>query len=343
MNGKKAWTRQQMLFFAGLALWFGSTLVQTRMGAIVSLWTAALFVSGLLIVTLPTRTLTLAELIQPFCLGGAVLGIAVLAGWALDLAFGTKESGLRVFSIPFIEETLKIAPVLLVLWRYQQGRIWTLSATDVVLLAAVSGAGFYWVEEAFIIHHQGSWAFLGSFPTTEVISDRHGSHFIAGHALWTSIAGITIGLGLLLRGSKLQILLIGASGWLWSAFDHGANNYNANYRDSLNRVFQVVTGNGHLSLYIFVVGAGLAVALDFYFAYLALPALAEVKLPAFPSSWADAKRAWRYLRMRREFAYAVARYRRASGLPRARAAVVAASIDAGLQNWHLSAAGENRA
>ncbi|MBI3684180.1 MAG: hypothetical protein HY235_27720 [Acidobacteria bacterium] len=83
----------------------------------------------------------------------------------------------------------------------------------------------------------------------------------------------------------------------------------------------------------------MAVALDLYFACLALPALAEAKLPAFPSSWEDAKRAWRYLRVRREFAYAVARYRRASGLPRARAAVIAASIDAGLQNWRLSAGG----
>ena len=48
-------------------------------------------------------------------------------------------------------------------------------------------------------------------------------------------------------------------------------------------------------------------------------------------------------RLRRQFAYAVARYKRERGLPRARAAVVAASIDAGLQNWHLSAGGQNRA
>ena len=327
-----------MLFFGGLALWLVSTLVQTRLGAFVSLWTVALFIGGLLIVTLPTRTLTVAELLPPFCFGGAVLGIAVLAGWAFDLAFGTKESGLRAFGIPLIEEALKIAPVLLILWRYRQGRIWTLGATDVLLLAAAAGAGFYWVEEAFIIHHQGSWAFLGSFPTTEVTSDRHGSHVTAGHALWTSIAGLTIGLGLLLRGSKLQVLLIGASGWLWSMFDHGANNYNANYRDSLNRVFQVVTGDGHLSLYIFVVGACLAVALDLYFAYLALPALAEVKHPAFPSSWEDAKRAWRYLRVRREFAYAVARYQRESGFLKARAVVVAGGLDAALVNWWIGAA-----
>jgi len=329
------WTPRQMIMVGGLTLWFVSTFAQTRMGAVVSLWTAALFVGGLVVVTLPTRTLALRELLQPFCLGGAMIGVAVLAGWGFDAAFGAKESAIRALGMPSVEETLKVAPALWILWRWRRTRTWALGVSDVLLLAAASGVGFYWVEEAFIIHNQGSWGFLGGFPTTEVLSDRHGSHFIVGHAIWTSIAGLTMGLSLLLRGSRLQMLLIGASGWIWSVFDHGANNYNANYRDSWNSLFQVITANGYLSFYIFLIGVCSAVALDFYFAYIAVPRLAEARLPEFPASWADAKRAWRYLSLRRQFAYAAARYHRTSGLVRARLAVVAAMIDSTLHNWHV--------
>ena len=187
-----------------------------------------------------------------------------------------------------------------------------MGATDVLLLAVAAGLGFYWVEEAFIIHfhHQGSWSFLGSFPTTEVISDRHGSRLIAGHAIWTSIAGLSIGVALQLRGSRLRIVLTAAAGWLWSALDHGANNYIVNYRDSVSRFFQTITANGRVSLYLFAAGAVLAVILDLHSVYLGLPKWNVVRLTGFPSSWQQAKRVWTYLRLRRQFAYVVARYRR---------------------------------
>jgi RsiW-degrading membrane proteinase PrsW (M82 family) len=337
MTRSRPWTPRQMLCATGLVLWFGSTFIQTGIGTIVALWTAALFVGGLLVVTLPVRTLTLAELFQPFCLGGAMIGAAVLAGWAFDLAFGAQESALRALGMPAVEETLKIAPLFWVLWRIGDRR-WTLGATDVLLLAAVAGAGFYWVEEAYIVHSQGSWAFFGAFPTTEVISDRHGSFVIAGHAIWSGIAGLGIGIALLLRGSHVRMLAIAASGWAWSVFDHGANNYNVNYRDAFSRAFQIVTGNGYLSLYLFVLGVFAAVALDFYFANLALPVLSEVKRPPLPTSWAGLRRTWSYLRLRRGFGFAVARHERDSSATKAHLAVLAAGLDAVLHNWHVTAA-----
>jgi hypothetical protein len=44
---------------------------------------------------------------------------------------------------------------------------------------------------------------------------------------------------------------------------------------------------------------------------------------------------WAFERLRRQFVYAAARYRRETGLPRARAAVLAANLDAALVNWQL--------
>ena len=201
------------------------------------------------------------------------------------------------------------------------------------MLAAAGGGGFYWVEESFVFKNQGGWSFIGSFPTTDITGGGHS--FIAGHAIWASISGLGIGLALLLRGSPLRMLLTGVSGWLWSVLDHGANNYIVAFHDSLSSVLQGVTATGYLSLYVFLLGVGFAVLLDLYCIYLGLPKLNEARLPKFPTSWAEAKRAWRYLLLRRQFAYAVARYKREDGLDRARAAVIAGGLDASLHNWHI--------
>jgi RsiW-degrading membrane proteinase PrsW (M82 family) len=339
MATSQNWTPRKILFFGGLALWLLSTLVQTRMGTLVSLWTALLFAALLLLATLPTRTLTLAELIQPFCLGGAMIGVAVLIGWGMDAVWGTGATAARALGMPLVEETLKIAPALWVLYRLKERR-WTLGVTDVLLLAAAGGLGFYWVEESFVIRNEGSWSFIGSFPTTDITGGGHS--FIAGHAIWASLSGLGIGLALLLRGSKLQMLLVGVSGFLWSVLDHGANNYIVTVGGLFGRVLQFISAEGYLSLYIFLIGICGAVALDLYFAYIAVPKLAEVRLPSWPSSWDEARRSWWYLRQRRQFAYAVARYQRESGLVRARLAVISASVDAALHNWHLLGERANR-
>src|ERR1700681_570642 len=52
-----------------------------------------------------------------------------------------------------------------------------------------------------------------------------------------------------------------------------------------------------------------------------------LRIDAWNARWKRLQEtAWRYLRLRREFAYAVARYRRETGLSRARVAVIAAMV-----------------
>ena len=324
--GPARWNWRHLIVAAGLLLWIGAMALRTGVGTFVALWNVVLLMGALAIVTIPTRTVTAMELLAPFSLGGAMVGVAVLAGWGFDQVLGTKEGAARALGMPLVEEVLKIAPVLWILWRQRQRRALTFGATDIVLLAAASGAAFYWVEEAFIIHNQRSWSFVGRFPTTDITSN-----FVANHALWTAIAGLTIGISLLLRGPRLRMLLIAVSGCLWSALDHGVNNYNVNFGGAMSRVFRAVTWNGYLSFYIFLVGVCFALALDLYFVHLAARGPAKAGWPRVPASWNEAKAALRYLRLRRQFAYASARYRRASGNVRKRLVLLGVSLTAALQ------------
>lgn len=313
----------------GLLVWIGSMALRTGAGAFVALWNVLLFLGALVVVTIPTRTVSVMELLGPFSLGGSMVGLSVLAGWALEMASGTRISHARALIIPLVEETVKIAPVLLILWRQRYRRAWTFGATDIILLAAASGSAFYWMEEAFIIHNRHSWSFVGSFPTTDIESN-----FVANHAIWTAISGLTIGVSNLLLGPGRRTMPIAASGWLWSTLDHAANNYNVHFRGAISNIFRAVTMNGRLSLYIFVAGICFALTLDLYFAYLARGERTPAQPMTFPVSRNQASPWFRYLHLRLQFAYASARYRAASGKTKERLAALVSSLGSSLRSGH---------
>ena len=155
----------------------------------------------------------------------------MLGGFAMSLAYVHRPLGAaysaRAFVVPPIEELLKIAPVLFVLWRGRKSLTRTFGVTDVMLLAAASGAGFGMVEDAYIRHNSGWPAQLDWLPLTEITGGR----VIAGHAIWTTLAGVTLGFALLLKNrSKLAAVGLGASGLVWSVFDHIANNFGVGQR-----------------------------------------------------------------------------------------------------------------
>ena len=129
------------------------------------------------------------------------------------------------------------------------------------------------------------------------------------------------------------------AGWLWAVMDHARNNYGLHYRDALSGTLNFVTGNSFLTAYLLLAGVCAAIAVDGYFAYVALPKLPETKMPAVPASWPDLNSAWRFLRARNQFAYAAARYQRETGVAKARAATIAAGVDAVLANvWFAQSA-----
>jgi len=326
-------TVRRVIFITGVCLWLGSMLVQTQLDGMIALWTGALLLGGLFIVTTPTRTVTVGQLIQPLCLGGAMLGVAVLAGVVFNINTGTSAGPLRDLTIPLVEEVLKILPVLWILWRERKGRAQTLGVSDLLLIAVACGAGFGLVEEAFIRHNEGWSRPLWWLPTSEVIRGPDRTQLIAGHGAWTGLAGLTLGFALLLRRPRTLMTIFAISGLQWSAIDHAGTNYGNSYRDSLGATLRFVNGDGWFTAYLFFVGVVAAIFLDFYLLHFSHRKLPEAKLPRSGLSLDRLRTLWAFELVRRQFAYAVARYKRESGISRARAAVLAANLDGTLVNW----------
>jgi RsiW-degrading membrane proteinase PrsW (M82 family) len=307
---------------AGIALWLGLMIAETGNGGITAIWTNLLFLVPLALACSRTRTVSTRQLVS-FCLfGGFMMGCALVVINAV-----APESTIRSFIVPPIEETAKIAPVLFVLWRWRKSRIWTLAVTDVLLMAAASGTGFAVVEDAYIRSRfgwQGQWSWL---PVTEFAGGR----IIAGHAIWTALAGLMIGLGLLLRRIPPLAIAVGASGYLLSLLDHISNNYDATAGGGT--AMDAIVHHGYLVLWVFLIGVPLALAADWLIGQTAIPDLPELRQPGVLAN-ARARQAYD-VRMR-QLAHALYHSRQSSGLTRARAIGTAAALDAWFQSKRLA-------
>jgi RsiW-degrading membrane proteinase PrsW (M82 family) len=319
-------------------LWTGAMVVRTGVGTFIALWNVVFLLGVLVVIAMPVRTVTVKELLAVFSGAGATVGLSAFAGWIFLTLSGPGSSRARAFGIPLIEEVLKLAPVLLILWRQRRGRALTFGVTDVMLLAAASGAAFYWLEESFIIHNHRSWSFVGRFPTTDVMNN-----LVANHAIWSAIGGFTIGIALLLREPRLRMFAVAVSGCLWATVDHAANNYRNHFHDVLSGVLRNLTGNGYNSLYIFLLGFCFAVGLDLYFAYLAMKEPTAARPLGFAITWDQINSRLRYLRLRLQFAYASARYRVSTGNMRERLGTLLSRLGASLRNRPLENSSTRRA
>jgi len=325
--GNKVYSVRLFVTVAGAALWFGSMLVKTGTAGIVSIWTSFLFLGPLVAIGSATRTVTLRQLISLCFLGGFMMGAAVIV---INAVMPTTIT--RNVMVPPLEETFKIAPVLFLLWRWRVGRLWTLAATDVLLLAAASGTGFGVVEDAYIRHRFGWPAHLDWLPIVQMTGGR----VIAGHAIWTALAGATIGLALLFRSRRILALLLGVSGFALAIFDHVADNLGA-YEGSRNpntlaSIMNRIGAHGYLVLYLFLVVALVVLAADLYVVSVALPDLPELKPP---SRWLGFRAKWSFSLPKRAFAHAVFQYRQSTGPGRAEAICSAMQLDAWFQKIHF--------
>jgi len=305
-----------LIFCAGVTVWIGNMLLRTGGSGFAALTSSLYFLFFLVLVTSATRTMTIGRLAGFYCLGGAMM----TAMYFIALEYTAME-GDRYFSrilfVPFMEETLKIAPVAFALWRWRNSRFWTLGASDVVLMAAASGAGFGLVEDAYIRLHTGSWeAPIGWLPVASITGD----HLVGGHAIWTALAGGTLGLALLWRRLGKARYALAASGWVWSLLDHISNNYAAGlsirHDDSLHDFLQTIGGNGYYTISFFVAAVALAIAADLYAVYVAIPMSVRTTAPlrfapGAIGSW------WTATLERRKLAYLTFRTRREPGRQRA--------------------------
>lgn len=325
--GGHRFTGRQLVAFGGGAFWLLLMLANTGTSGVVALWTALVFLVELIVLSSATRTVSIRQLTSMFMLGGFAMSMAFIAGQPIP------HSPARAFLIPPIEELLKIAPVLFLLWRGRKSFTRTFGVTDVMLLATASGAGFGLVEDAYIRHKSGWPAQLDWLPLTEITGGR----VIAGHAIWTTVAGITLGFALLLRNrSKLAAVGLGASGLVWSAFDHIANNFGVGQRGGFAGFLNGIAGHGYLTIYLFVIGVIAAIGFDLYLIHAQLPKFPEFKLPKFETDKNGLKMLWAFLVGRRALAYVLFRYGRARGIARAELACFGAILDQYLINSHLT-------
>ncbi len=316
------------LFWAGVAFWMSLTLFQTGSAGLVALWASFGFLVEMIVITSATRTIRLNQVATFYCLGGAMMTVV----WLIDSGFTMIEPNGNAVSrklfTPFLEESLKLAPVVFYLWRQRRARARSWGASDILLLAAASGAGFGLVEDASIQHDFGRWHPVSWLPTTAV----SGASLTVGHQIWTSIAGATLGLALLWRPRKPFAYLLGAGGLLWSMLDHFRNNFEVGHSGFVVNFLNFVGAHGWISLYLFVLGVIAVVGSDLYAVRGMLSSRPQLRLkggkpPAIHGEGHSLKALWVYLLDRRALAYVLFRCRRSSGLACKNLALLAAVLE----------------
>jgi len=287
-------TLAAVLWFATIALEAGATILPAAA-------TALAFLVPLTAISLASRTVGFRLQLSFFLWGGLIIAAALLA---IDLfeVIDRRNDTLRNDVVPLLEETLKLLPLLVFLVLRRRDRAWTVGAMDVLLLAATTGAAFGFVEDAYIrqaSHWSEGFSWL---PVTSLLDFKH--RLVAGHAIWTGIAGGTIGLALLWRGRARLAVPLGVVGFLWSWLDHAANNQLAiggrdGSSDVVVGVWRLIEGNGFFSVYLFLALLAIAVVADRW----ALRAAEPLTLPELPPSVGILDR-WRWVRARRALTFA---------------------------------------
>lgn len=289
---------------AGAATWLGIMLFDTGSNGVDALWTAAAYLAPLIVLASVSRTVSVRNLVTMTLAGGFMLGIALLAIKAFEAFEDDPASTTRDIAVPVIEESLKLVPVLLFLWIGRNARTWTLGATDLLILGAAAGAGFGLVEDAYIRDRFGWNDEVRWLPTAEI----NGGRVIAGHALWTSLASLTIGYGLLLRSRGPVALAVALTGLAWTIFDHAANNYAAGHESAAAERLQNVTADGWLTIWAVVLGGLAAIVVD---VAIQRRSIREVNALAPPPGLTRA--AWAYRLAHRALAMAAFQHYRTPG------------------------------
>jgi RsiW-degrading membrane proteinase PrsW (M82 family) len=322
------WSTRHIIVTAGVVLWLGSMFFKTGGSGFIALATAALFMAGLIILGSTSRTVTLRHLLWLFLMGGAMMGVGYLGGML------APDYPANAFVIPPMEETLKLAPVLWILWQGRRARTWSVGVTDVMLMGAASGAGFALVEDAYIRHAVGWSAHLAWLPITEI----SGGRLIVGHAIWTALAGMTIGWALLLRNRGKVAIGLGVCGYVWSILDHAANNYAVHVHGWSANFLNIVTGYGWISIWLFSIGFIGAIAIDLYIVHKAPPSLPEGNPSSQGSARGRVGSFWTAMLIQRMLAFLFFQFGRESQMSRTEIADFAAQLHASMSKREASPA-----
>jgi RsiW-degrading membrane proteinase PrsW (M82 family) len=247
---------------AGVAVWLSITAVLAGFdNTFAALAANVVFLAGLFLIASLTRTIGMLTVARALLLGALVMAVMLFLGQPLA-GLGRDPS---TTVDPIAEELLKLAPLALLLWQGRRYATWQLGATDILLIAVAAGAGFALVEDAYIRLNEGWGDTLPFLPTTEIYEDRiRGSRIIPGHAVWTGLAGLTIGVAWLM-GHIRPMLVVAPLGFVIALADHIASNSG----HALPELAVVVIA-------LFVAGVIAVVALDLYVLRRKLPSVPEL-------------------------------------------------------------------
>jgi len=299
---------RHIVLWLGIALWLLPTLVVTGIQGIAWFAFNLAFVLILTIVATPFRSITIQKIATCFFAGGLTMGFTVLACMPLMNLLGS--SPFRPFVTVPIEETFKLLPLLFLLWRGRKFSSFTLGATDILLMGAITGAGFAFVEDAYA--HAANHSTLNNLsvwlPSSELINGR----IVSGHAIWTGLAAATIGLGWLFRHlGKAFLLSFCALGLVISTTDHLALNYNQ-MQGAVPwgaSFFNLVSASGWLPMVLFLLCLAASLTADFFVQLRSLPSAKEFKLPARKGRKDSLESLWDSVLDLRRLAYAHFRYK----------------------------------
>ena len=202
---------------AAVVVWLGLMLFATGASGLVALWTAAAFFVPLVLIGSFTRTVSLRLLAWLILIGGFAMALAWLGGALFSVFVKSPTAPLRALVIPPMEEILKLAPVLFVVWRWRRSGTWTFGVTDLLLMGAASGLGFGIVEHAYVAHSRFGW------PGQIGLAADHGTPRDAADRGTRDLdrdRRATVGLGLMLRHRPRLAILVGVSGIAWTTLDH---------------------------------------------------------------------------------------------------------------------------
>ena len=184
----------------------------------------------LLVVTAFNRTVSLRTLLAFGFMGlYLIVTLAVLTGWPVAALLGENSQFLSSIWAPLTEELLKALPVALYFWLATRSRRWQPAATDGLLLGFVVGAGFAFYEDTLDLRVSGSGWLASGWSIFWPVLTSSGSIFQSsrvnlGHAGWTALVGLALGLAFLYRRYRYAWLApLLALGLVM--LDHGLGNY----------------------------------------------------------------------------------------------------------------------
>lgn len=201
-----------------------------------------------------------------------VPALSRLVGVPIVALLGEDSAIAVAFWVPLTEEVLKLAPVaLVVVLAIRKKTDARPSAMDLALMGAWSGAGFALYENG--LYGRGGFKFdafpISLFNPNALLNDNGGFAMLAaGHMLWSALAALGLGIGLLYLKRGRLIWLAAPIGLGLAVLEHATVNatglslFNGGFVEILARIGTVVTLGGWLSALVMIAGTTLAVLLE---------------------------------------------------------------------------------